>query len=652
MRLFLDFETRSTVELRRSGVYKYAAHTDTSIWCMAWAFEGNEDEPALWYAGEPLPEAVVVHATAGGELWAHNAAFERIMWRDCAIPTYGFPVVRDDQWFCTAAEAAALALPRRLEQVCDVLRLPVRKDMEGHRLMLQMCRPRRFEDNGTPVWWDDAAKLLRLGQYCATDVKAERLLFKALRRLSPDERAIYLHNEAMNDRGVAIDLELAGAAQKLAKHEIARQNRLMRDATKGKVDKVTKVAKLKEWVAAQGLETDTLRAKVLDGLIVESKELEPEVEIALQARKEAAKSSVSKLQAMFDVADADGRARGLLLYHGASTGRDTGKYIQPQNMPRGLEVKKHEEEWIARVLDGTLPEAAAADGLTVLTVLSGLLRSMLVPARGQAFFCGDYAQIEARIVAWLADCSLMLDQFREKRPIYLEMAEAIFRRKITKDMPEYTIGKSAVLGCGFGLGREKFATQFDATPDIADRAVTAYRETYPEIVDFWAHLNRAALNAVGTPKTTYQVGRLQFRREGAFLWIRLPSKRLLAYHMPAIIQRPMPWDKSDIRPAVEYSGFNSYTHQWERLAMYGGLIAENVTQAIARDVMMAGALRTEAAGFATVLKVHDEVLAEAHESLRVQGGVKVFNDLLEVAPAWADGLPIAAESWCSTRYKK
>jgi len=648
--LFLDLETKSTVELRRSGVYKYAAHVDTDIWVGAWAFD--QEEPSIWWPGDPVPPAVIAHIAEGGRIVAHNAAFERIMHREVLVPRYGWPSATLEQWFCTAAEAAALALPRRLEHVCDVLRLPVRKDMEGHRLMLQMCRPRRFEDDGQPIWWADQEKLQRLGAYCATDVKAEQLLFKAIRRLSPAEREVYLHNERMNDRGVALDLELAGAAQKLAKHEIARQNRLLREATGGKVDKITKVAKLKEWVNAQGLDTDTLKSKVLDGLIADAKELAPEVGDALSARKEAAKSSVSKLQAMFDVVDADGRARGLLMYHGASTGRDTGKFIQPQNMPRGLEVKGHELEWIAAVLDGTLPEKAAAAQLTTLTVLSGILRSMIVPARGSVFFCGDYAQIEARVVAWLADCTLMLEQFAEKRPIYIEMAEAIFGKKITKDMPEYTIGKSAVLGCGFGLGANKFATQFDASPAIAQRAVDTYRETYTEIPDLWNSLNRAALNAVGSPKTTYQVGKLQFRREGAFLWIRLPSKRLLAYHMPAIIQRPMPWDKSDIRPAVEYSGFNSYTHQWERLAMYGGLIAENVTQAIARDVMMAGALRTEAAGFATVLKVHDEVLAEAHESLRVQGGVKVFNDLLEVAPAWADGLPIAAESWCGTRYKK
>jgi DNA polymerase len=646
VRLFLDLETRSTVELRRSGVYKYAAHVDTDVWVAAWAFD--QEAPSLWWPGDPVPDRVRDHLVAGGELWAHNAAFERVMHREVLVPRYGWPSAALEQWYCTAAEAAALALPRRLEQVCDVLRLPVRKDMEGHRLMLQMCRPRRFEDDGQPIWWADAEKLQRLGAYCATDVQAEQLLFKAIRRLSADERRVYLHNERMNDRGVALDLELAGAAQKIAKNEIARQNRLLREATGGKVDTITKVAKLKEWVNAQGLDTDTLKSKVLDGLIADAKELAPEVGDALSARKEAAKSSVSKLQSMFDVVDADGRARGLLMYHGASTGRDTGKFIQPQNMPRGLEVRGRESEWIAAVLDGTLPEKAAAAQLTTLTVLSGLLRSMIVPARGQVFFCGDYAQIEARVVAWLADCTLMLEQFAEKRPIYLEMAEAIFGKKITKDMPEYTIGKSAVLGCGFGLGKDKFATQFDATPDVAKRAVETYRETYPEIVDFWGTLNKAALNAVGCEKTTYQVGKLQLRREGAFLWIRLPSSRLLAYHMPAIVQRPMPWDPSDMRPAVEFSGFNSYTHQWERLTTYGGSLAENVTQAIARDLMMAGALRTEAAGFQTVLKVHDEVLAEAS----AQRSCADFNDLLETPPEWAVGLPIAAESWVGLRYKK
>lgn len=673
MRLFLDFETRSTVELRRSGVYKYAAHPDTDVWVVAWAFD--DEEPAIWWAGDPLPDRIRDHMLAGGELWSHNAAFERTLHREVLVPRYGWPMVPMEQWHCTAAEAAALALPRALEQVCSVLKLPVQKDMEGYKIMLQMCRPRRFDDEGVAIWWDDREKLQKLGEYCRQDVRAEQLVFKSLRRLSPQERQVYLHNERVNDRGVALDLELAGAAQKLAKNEVARQNRLMREATGGKVDAITKVAKLKEWVAAQGLETETLRAKVLDGLIVEAAELEPEVAAALEARKEGAKSSVAKLKSMFDVVDDDGRARGLLLYHGASTGRDTGKHIQPQNMPRGLDVKKP-ELWIPSVLDGTLPEKAEAQGLTTLAVLSALLRSMIVPGRGLAFFCGDFAQIEARGVAWLADCALMLEQFAAKRPIYIEMAQKIFGKPVTKEMPEYIVGKSAVLGCGFGLGAAKFATQFlDAGPGVARaidairnknripdnvtsedvrkaelslRAVDTYRATYPEVVDFWYQLNDAAIRAVENQKTTYRVGKVAFRREGAFLWIQLPSGRLLAYHMPAIVQRPMPWDENDLRPAVEFSGFNSYTHQWERLTTYGGSLAENVTQAVARDCLMEAALRVEAAGFPVVLKVHDEVVCEASAQL----SCATFNQLLEVPPTWADGLPIAAESWVGPRYKK
>jgi DNA polymerase len=633
MKAFVDFETRSTVELKRTGVYPYASHSDTDVWCMAYAFEN--EPPRLWQMGDPFPEDLL-EAT---ELWAHNASFERVMWRDCMVVKYGWPEIPMERWYCTAAEAARMALPRSLEQVCYALKLPIKKDMEGHRLMLRMCRPRRFDAaTGEPVWWDVPEKVARLGQYCMSDVSAEQAVFAQLNRLSPAERETYLLTETMNDRGIQIDYQLVTAARGVAEKEITLQNRLLHEATSGKVSEVTKVEKLKEWLREQGLETESLNKKALQEILDDGQELSPEVSAALDARREAGKSSVKKLDALLETSSG-GRTRGLLLYHGASTGRWSGRGPQIQNFPRGGDVLSP-EAYISQVLAGKR---------TSLNTLSAMLRSCLVSAPGHQFYCADFAAIEARVVAWCAGEHVMLQQFREGRKLYIEMAEIIFNKKVSKeeDVEEYTTGKSSILGCGFGMGWKKFVKQFNATKDIAQKAVKAYRETYPRIVDLWKAVNDAAILAVQHPGQTYRAGLVRYTKSGSYLLCGLPSKRVLFYPSPQIVDRPMPWDPSDLRPSVEFSGINQFTRQWERLTTYGGSLTENFVQAIARDLLRDAMLRVERHGYPVVGSIHDEVLSEA-----MTGDLNEFMSLMKVVPEWATGLPIDASGWVGDRWRK
>ncbi len=678
--LSIDFETYGTVELKRSGNYPYAQHHDTGIWCMAWAFD--DEEPALWQPEDgALPQRVLDHVTAGGEIRAWNAAFERVMWRLCATRRYGFPLVRDEQFVCTMAEAMAMALPRSLDHASEVLKLKVKKDKDGKKLSLQMCRPRRFDDDtGTPIWWDEPVKRVRLGEYCRQDVRTERGIAAMVRPLNARERAIYLETQAMNDRGITLDVELVMAAQQVALMEIDKQNALLSEATDGKVTGVTKVAKLKEWLATQGVTSDgkcprcpagrvladcevchgtgiitgpvdSLDKAALRELLADTTNLTAPALVALNARQEAARSSVKKLDAMLDCLARDGRCHGIILYHAASTGRDSGQLMQPQNFPRGNDVKKP-EQYIDRVLKLEM---------TPLNIISAMLRSMLTARPGYELLCSDFASIEARVLAWLAEQDDLVAAFAADAPIYKRMAARVYNcgiADIVKPSDRYTLGKSLILGCGYQMGAKKFVEsskeQYGLViePDLAEAAVQAYRSSNLKIVSYWGDANRAALDAVEHPGEVFTLrNRVKFVKRGGYLWITLPARRSLAYANPKIVQRPVPWDKTgqETRAAVEFSGINSYTRKWERQALYGGSITENIVQAVARDLLMDAALRATAAGYPGILRVHDELVSERAVG---EGSLDEFTALMKTIPEWAAGCPVNCESWRGTRYKK
>lgn len=641
--LSIDFETRSMIDLRRTGVYPYAEHPSTDLWCMAYAF--GDEEPALWLPGQPLPQRIVDHIAAGGELRAWNAQFERVMWNTVGVRKHGFPVAPLEQFVDTAAEAAAMALPRTLAQAAQVLGVRAQKDDAGHRLMLQMCRPRSVNAKGVPAWWDVPEKVARLGIYCLQDVRTERDVAKVLRRLGPTERAVYLLDQRYNDRGVLLDSELALAARSLAEIELDRQNALVYEATDGRVESVTRVARLKEWLGERGLEAPSLNKAALRELLTE--DLPSDVQAALMARAEAAKASVAKIDAMLRCRSADGRMRGMLLYHGAGTGRWSGRLVQPQNFPRPELQDDQIEPTIQAVLDGA-PQS--------LATISSLLRSMLIAAPGCEFVCADFTGIELRVLAWVAGQHDLVEKLRRGEKLYHQMGSTIFGcapTEIIKPSPEYTVAKNTVLGCGFGMGHKKFRSQLkekegiEVSEELATRAVDAYRSDYPAIPQFWHDINAAALSAVGSPGEIFTSGPVKYTKRGGYLWSILPSGRPLAYAQPKIVDRETPW--GELRPAVEFSGVNGYTRRWERMSLYGGLLTENVVQAIARDLLAEAMLRAEARGYTGLLTVHDEILSEVPEGF---GSVKEFEGIMSELPAWAHGCPVAAEGWRGRRYRK
>lgn len=312
----IDLETRSTVDLRKSGVYAYAAHPDTDIWVLCYALD---DGPVRrWFPGEALPDDLADHIRGGGKLRAWNANFERVLWREVVVPHHGWPNPTLDQWYCTAACAATMSLPRSLDEAARVLGLNFRKDKEGAGLMMRMCRPRSKAADGSPIWWSDPARLERLADYCAQDVVVERELASKLRPLDPGERDIFLLDARINDRGVLLDRVLVDAAQGIVTEATARLNEQLRQTTGGHVAAATKSADLTRWLAGQGVDTDSVAKSTVQALLKNDR-INGAARQALELRSDAAKSSTAKLRAMQAAACPDGRIRGTLLYHGAGT---------------------------------------------------------------------------------------------------------------------------------------------------------------------------------------------------------------------------------------------------------------------------------------------------------------------------------------------
>lgn len=328
----LDLETRSEVDLSETGVYRYAADPSTDVWCSCQAVD---DGPvSAWVPGQPCPEIIQKAVAKGWDLVAWNSNFERILWREILTPRYGWPEPRLEQWRCSMAEAYAMALPGKLDSAAGALGLDLRKDQEGSRVMKKMMRPRR---NGG--WWDDEAHIARLIEYCRRDVEVEREISKRLLRLRPFEQRLWHLDQRVNDFGIRVDVDLCRAAMKIVGAEQNRLDKEMRDVTEGSVGACSNTGQLVAWLRDRGAPTDSVAKGDVADLLAE-KWLPPDVRRALELRQEAAKTSTAKIQAILDSVCADGRLRGLLQYHGASTGRWASRRVQIQNLPRPIILGK------------------------------------------------------------------------------------------------------------------------------------------------------------------------------------------------------------------------------------------------------------------------------------------------------------------------
>lgn len=637
-----DFETKSAYDLIKGGAYNYAAHPTTDVNCLSWAFDN--DDPFIWFPGDTRPLELIERVQAGELFAAWNAQFERLIW-NWIMPRYGFPTIPLEQFYCIAALSRARGFPGALEKAARFANLPAQKDMEGHRLMMKLCKPRRVEEDGTIVWWDDERDYERLGEYCIQDVKVERAMFDLFIPFTDQELSDYHLSEEINDRGVMVDLAVARAAVDGAAKEKLTSDDAMRSLTG--IDSCTKVAQIKAWVESEWREIPDLNKTTINDLLLED-DIPPLVAEVLELRRDNAKAAVGKFDAMLARSDIDGIVRGLFMFRGAGqTGRFSSIGLQFQNL-------------IAECMPEAIPVLLkhGIKGLRMLgdpiQILTKLVRPSVIAAPGKTFLIGDFAQIEARITAWLAGETDLLNAFRLGMSPYSMFGQEVTGREIDKHKTpqDYKVFKACILGLGFGGGEGALARSLKKENIVVPletrkEYVDAYRNRYTKIKALWYRLRDAVLMAYFSPGTMVQVGPVHYMYDGEHLWCRLPSGRLMCYPYVRLAQDDFGED------CLEYKRGNrapkAGVMEWPHVRIWHGLTMENLAQAIAFDLLMAALRRLRKWGVR--VHVHDEIVVEVDED-KASALVPEFEKLMTELEPWAEGLPLAAEVQISDRYKK
>lgn len=648
----LDFETYSDLDIRKVGGHRYARHPSCEVLICAYLLPGMA-EPAVWLPRqEAPPKRLVDWVRGGGKLGAHNASFERVVWRHALTRMHpGLPQVKDSQWVCTAAKAAASGLPRSLDKALTALGLPVSKDLEGSKLIKVFCSPKRpsKKDPRVRILPEEDPRFQRFIEYCQQDVRGEVALDDALPDLNARERRMFILDMAMNDRGLPIDLPLVEKALKVV--QVLEVSIAARVSVLTGGLKATQVQKMLDFFTERGIDLENMRAETVRQA-VKREDLSDEAKELLELRVEAGKASTKKLISMMACADPDDHVvQGGFLYHGAHTGRYAGRLVQPHNFIRGM-LKDHQRDLVFDLLQHADPDLFLTLYDKPIDVISQCMRGFIMAPEGYELAVVDYTAIEARVLAWIAGEDHMLAAYFKGVDVYKLMATKLYKLDSINDVTDEQrrIAKNLVLGCGYQLGGIKFVDYAAnagviITEEFAKTAVKAYRDGHPAIVKSWGMVERLVAGAIRNPGETYEGLKCEFYMREHWLCIKLPSGRELRYPCARAIPVER-WGK----PAFEISFRTEIKGQFVREKTYGGKLIENIVQAIARDVMMEGMLAAETNGYPVLGTVHDELLA-----LRELGtsNIKELEELVCVRHIkWTAGMPLASKGFTCVRYRK
>ena len=654
MILWLDFETRSRCDLPSAGAYNYAQDASTELLCMSYAF-GDEDV-ATWLPGQPFPARVAQHR---GQIRAHNAAFERLVFWYVLAPEQDFPEPALEQFYCTATQARANCGPGSLEDVGRFAGASMKKDHRGAQLIRALCVPK---PDGT--FREDPALMAEMVQYCEQDVRAMRAVSKAMRDLSEEELADYHVNERINDRGVLVDTALCAAAARYAEQELVEIQQVVREVTAGAITSV-RSPKMRAWVehrvgpearklmivykdgVAKVSIDKTVRANLLALADENPDEVPPDVAEVIQCADDLWASSVAKFNRAAALADKeDHRVRGAFVFAGgAATGRASSYGLQVHNFPRKCAAAPDDVR--QSMVRGH--QIVPAHGKRVTDVLKGMLRPAMMPSPGKVLAAADWSAIEARVNPWLSgNGEAKLELFRTGQDVYKVNAAATFRvsvDEVTKDQRQ--VGKVQELACGFAGGVGAFAAMgrvygVHLPESEARRMVDAWRRANPWALPFWHALEGAYTRAMRNRGREFSAGLITYLFDGTHLWYALPSGRVLCYPFAKLEADGVTYAKASWKPAADAT-------EWPRARLWRGLACENVTQAAAHDLLRASLRRLEAEGQEVVLHVHDEIVCETADP---DATVAAMRRAMCTPPNWAGGIPLDIEAEVMMRYGK
>ena len=630
----LDLETYSSAPLPRCGVYRYCDAPDFEILLFSYAFDDEPVQTIDLASGETLPKEVVSALADPGIIKvAYNAQFERV-----CLSRYLGHWLDPHQWRCTMVMAAYLTLPGRLADAAVALGTTEKKMEEGKDLIRYFsvpCKPTKANGGRTRNRPGDAPeKWAVYRQYNAQDVETERAIRKALEKYSLPEQEweLYALDQQINDRGVRVDRLLVKQAMRV--DQAFSEQAFQRAQELTGLENPGSVNQLKAWLADQNMPMESLAKKIVQEKAAQTDGIVAEL---LNLRLELSKTSVKKYEAMARCVCRDGRVHGLLQFYGANrTGRWAGRLVQAQNLPQNhlpdLELARE----IVKIGDEELLDTLFA---SVPGTLSELIRTAFIPKDGCRFLVADFSAIEARVLAWLANEEWVLEEFRGKGKIYEATASRMFhipQESIVKGNPNYEYrqkGKQATLSCGYGGGVGALKAMGAKMPEEEMQPlVDAWRAANPNIVAFWSALDRAARTVIRR-KTSAYVGKVTLYWQDDKMFMRLPSGRNLCYQSPHFTENRFGSD------AIGYYAPNA-AGQMVVQETFGGKLAENATQAIARDILAHALLTLEKNGYPVVFHVHDESVIEMSIG---QGSLEEACRLMAIAPDWAEDLPLRAD---------
>lgn len=660
-----DFETASRADLQKIGAWKYAADMTTFPLCLSLkVVVDNKPNPTRVLTEKQMhardPELMELADDPETIFVAHNAGFEQAMWKFHMVPM-GYAELPPERWHDTMAVAGMKGLPLGLDAVVTALELPVKKNMDGHRHMLTMCKPDRI--GGWSQHNDYNLKILY--DYCGDDANAQYGVYTATKGLGPSERHTWILDQRINQRGIKIDREFVDACIDVLNQVRVPMTERFRELTGLKP---TQREKVLNWVNDQGVPLGDMKKATLDAILDPDDEFdigdfnEPlpyHIHEVLTLRRSLASSSVSKLQRMLDCAGADGRVRYTTQYHGARTGRDAGRLIQIQNYPRG-EIGDRQgltaDVLADAILTRDIDYIREIWGPDIFTAVISSLRSCIVPEEGKVIVSGDFAAVEARNLLSMAGQHDRVEQMHAGLDVYSETASLIFKRPINRKLPgdhkEGQIGKNTFLGSGYGLGPVGFRARFapKESIDLAMLAINTYRkEVAPMVPKFWYGLWQASVDAVWCSHAkTYSYAGIEFRKEeNDFLSMRLPSGRKIWYHRPRMGRS---WDhQGNEHPTWTFMSYQG--KKFRRHLSWHGMITADCIQSSARDLMVGAMKRAEAAGLNTIFKVHDELVFEEKDRPDLVTTVK---QIMEDIEPWAleRRFKVKAEVESMMRYRK
>jgi DNA polymerase len=652
MILWIDFETRSRCDLRERGVYNYAQDASTDVLCMSYAF--GDGDVQTWRPGQPFPDAVRHHT---GQIRAHNAAFERLVFWYVLQIDYAL-----EQFYCTAAQARANCAPGSLEDVGRFAGAGMRKDHRGGQLIRLLSIP---QADGS--FRDDEDLMAEMIAYCEQDVRAMRAISQAQRDLSDQELRDYHVNERINDRGVLLDRQLARAAVRYAEVEADEIQATVREVTDGAITSV-RSPRMRQWVLdrvgplALSLATvykdgeaklsidKNVRANLLALSEEQPDEVPPDVAEVIQCADDLWASSVAKFNRAAALADEeDARVRGAFVFSGGSaTGRASSFGLQVHNFPR----KCADDPALVREAMVRGHAIVPKHGRRVTDVLKGMLRPSLMAAPGKHLVVADWAAIEARVTPWASNTNsgvAKLAIFERGEDVYKHNAAATFRVSYDDvDKEQRQIGKVQELACGFAGGVGAFAAMgriynVILSESESRKMVDGWRRANPWAQVYWGALERAYLAAMRNPGREFSAGRVTYLYDKQNLWYILPSGRVLCYPFARFDDEGnVTYAKASWKPAAD-------AKEWPRARLWKGLACENITQAVANDLLRYSLRRLDEEGLDVVLHVHDEIVLE---TANPDDAAVTLVNIMTTPPAWAAGLPLNAEVATMTRYGK